>query len=101
MGGDASKNWGTGIIGLLSDYSVAFYVDDFIQKAQTMSADQAESLLDRFESVRRQRVELDEKFRPRFETAITPQKTLLLFQLNFIFDAVVNYDLAGMVPLTH
>lgn len=77
------------------------YVDDFIRAAQTMTADHAETLLDRFEAVRRQRVELDEKFRPRFETAISPQKTLLLFQLNFIFDAVVNYDLAGLVPLTH
>lgn len=76
------------------------FVDDFSKADAQLSAEQADAMLDRFERLRRERVELDEKFRPRFEAAISPQKTLLLFQLNFILDAVVNYDLAGMIPLT-
>jgi hypothetical protein len=75
--------------------------EDFSRSTLAMSATQADELIDRTFRLRRQRIELDEKFRPQFEAAISPQKTLLLFQLNFILDAVVNYDLAGMVPLAH
>jgi hypothetical protein len=75
------------------------FADDFAESTLAMSASQADALIDRFLRLRRQRIELDEKFRPRFEAALSPQKTLLLFQLNFILDAVVNYDLAAMVPL--
>ena len=75
------------------------FVDDFSDAALAMSGSQADALIDRFIGLRRQRVELDEKFRPQFEAVLSPQKTLLLFQLNFILDAVVNYDLAGMIPL--
>jgi Spy/CpxP family protein refolding chaperone len=77
------------------------FVDDFSHATLAMSPTQADELIDRMFRLRRQRIELDEKFRPQFEAAISPQKTLLLFQLNFILDAVVNYDLAGMVPLAH
>jgi hypothetical protein len=75
------------------------FVDDFSQSSLAMSPEQADALIDRFLRLRRQRIELDEKYRPKFEAALSPQKTLLLFQLNFILDAVVNYDLAGMIPL--
>jgi hypothetical protein len=75
------------------------FVDEFSDAALAMSGSQADALIDRFIGLRRQRVDLDEKFRPQFEAVLSPQKTLLLFQLNFILDAVVNYDLAGMIPL--
>lgn len=73
--------------------------DDFTRASLELNAADATSLTDRFLKLRRARVELDERFRPRFEAVLPPQKVLLLFQLNFILDAVVNYDLAGMVPL--
>jgi hypothetical protein len=75
------------------------FVDDFSKSTLAMSPSQADALIDRFLRLRRKRVDLDEAYRPKFEKALGPQKTLLLFQLNFILDAVVNYDLAGMIPL--
>lgn len=75
------------------------FVDDFSGATLAMSATEASALIERFLRLRRQRVDLDEKYRPRFEAVLSPQKTLLLFQLNFILDAVVNYDLAAMIPL--
>jgi hypothetical protein len=75
------------------------FVDHFSDAALSMSNEQASALTDRFMQLRTQRIALDEKFRPEFDAVLPPQKTLLLFQLNFILDAVVNYDLAGMIPL--
>jgi hypothetical protein len=75
--------------------------EDFIKADAGMSASDAGALLDRSFRLRRQRIELDERFRPRFEAVLPPQKVLLLFQLNFVLDAVVNYDLAGMIELAH
>lgn len=75
------------------------FVDDFSRATLAMSADRAKELTDRLLRLRRERLELDERYRSRFDAALSPQKTLLLFQLNFILDAVVNYDLAAMIPL--
>jgi hypothetical protein len=76
-------------------------VDDFTHATLALSTSDANALLERFFRLRRQRIELDERYRPRFEAVLPPQKVLLLLQLNFILDAVVNYDLAGMIPLAH
>jgi len=73
--------------------------DDFAHAGGAMPAEEASALIDRTLRLRRQRVELDERFRPRFEAVVPPQKVLLLFQLNFILDAVVSYKLAGAIPL--
>ena len=73
--------------------------DDFARSALAMSDPDASALIDRTLRLRRQRVELDERFRPRLEAVLPPQKVLLLFQLNFILDAVVSYRLAGSIPL--
>lgn len=75
--------------------------DDFSSSALAMSTADASALIDRTLRLRRERVELDERYRPRFEAVVPPQKVLLLFQLNFILDAVVSYKLAGAVPLVH
>jgi hypothetical protein len=73
--------------------------DDFTKSALTLSGPDASKLLDRMVNLRKQRVELDDRFRPRFEAVLPPQKVLLLFELNYILDAVVSYDLAGTIPL--
>jgi hypothetical protein len=73
--------------------------EDFGKASLALSAEDATALLERSFRLRRQRIEVDERFRSRFEAVLPPQKVLLLFQLNFILDSVVNYDLAGMIPL--
>lgn len=73
--------------------------DDFAQKALALSATDATTTLDRLFDLRRQQLELDQRFRPRFAAVLSPQKVLLVYELNAIFDAVVSYDLAGMLPL--
>jgi hypothetical protein len=75
--------------------------DDFSKKSLAMSSEDANALIERSFQLRRQRIEVDERYRPRFEAVLPPQKVLLLFQLNFILDAVVNYDLAGMIQLAN
>ena len=77
----------------------AGFVGDYVQAALAATPAQATDLTDRFLHLRRARVELDEKFRPRLAAVLPPQKVLLFLQVNFVMDAVVNYDLAGAVPL--
>ena len=74
-------------------------VDDFTRASLALADADATALLDQLFRLRRQQLELDERFRPRFAAVLPPQKVLLLYQVNLILDSVVNYDLAGMLPL--
>jgi len=74
-------------------------VTDYAQAALATTPEQAKDLTERFLRLRRRRLDLDEKYRDRFAAVLPPQKVLLFLQLNFVMDAVVNYDLAGVVPL--
>ena len=71
----------------------------FTRSSAALSDADANALLDRLFALRRQQSELDERFRPRLAAVLPPQKVLLFYELNVILDSVVNYDLAGMLPL--
>jgi len=74
-------------------------VTDYARAALAATPEQAKDLTERFLRLRRRRLDLDEKYRDSFAAVLPPQKVLLFLQLNFVMDAVVNYDLAGAVPL--
>ncbi|MEN6519853.1 MAG: hypothetical protein ABFD46_01695 [Armatimonadota bacterium] len=71
----------------------------FAKSYDNMTDDQARTLLSEFQDIQARRIKLQTKYAPKFESAIGAKKTLRFYQLENKMDAVVNYDLAGAVPL--
>jgi hypothetical protein len=71
----------------------------FVNTYDNMTNSQARKMLNDFQNIQSQRVKIQSFYAPKFESAVGAKKTLRFYQLENKMDAVINYDLAGTVPL--
>lgn len=79
-----------GLVELLADYA---------ENYNNLSNAQAETLLDNYLKFQRQKLDLEQQYVRRFRQILSGKKVTRLFQLENKMDAVLNYDLAGTVPV--
>lgn len=71
------------------------YADDY----DKMTDVNADALLTRRLSIEKQRVALDDKYRPQFATALSPRRLLRFYQIEHQVDLLVDLQAASQVPM--
>jgi hypothetical protein len=71
------------------------YVDDY----DTMTDVNADALLTRRLSIEKQRVALDEKYRPQFATALSPRRLLRFYQIEHQIDLMIDLQAVSQIPM--
>ncbi len=72
---------------------------DYAEDQDNLSDQKALALLDEWLQIKKAELELRMKSVEEFKRVLPPKKVLRFFQLDNKFDAIVNYNLAGSIPL--
>ncbi len=72
---------------------------DYAENQDNLSDQKALSMLDESLKIREAELELRRKYVEEFKRVIPPKKVVRFFQVDNKFDAIVNYNLAGSIPL--
>jgi len=64
-----------------------------------MTAKQAEQILVDALDLEKDILKLKESYRKKFQKVLAPRATLRYYQIENKFDAIINYDIAAVVPL--
>jgi polyhydroxyalkanoate synthesis regulator phasin len=76
-------------------------ITEFVTAGAKLNDEQANRILDEYLDVKSKEVSVKQKHVKIFRKLLPPTKVARFFQLENKLDAVVNYDLAASVPLTH
>jgi len=76
-------------------------ITEFVKAGAALSDEQANRLLDEYLDIRSKEVSVKKKYVGVFRKLLPATKVTRFFQLENKLDAVVAYDLAATVPLTH
>jgi len=87
-----------GEVGKLNDQAV-HTVMKLAGRGTPLSDDDAKRLLDQFFKNQQQRIDIQKKYAKKFGDVIPGKQVARLFQLENKMDAVMEYELAGNVPL--
>ncbi|HQO76987.1 MAG TPA: hypothetical protein PLG17_00590 [Thermodesulfobacteriota bacterium] len=74
-------------------------IADYAGNYETMTDEAAQKLLDEGLAIDRDRQKLRESFMPKFREILTAKKVARYYQLENKINSVINYDLAGRIPL--
>lgn len=77
---------------IILDYGASY-------KKQNVTDEQAEQMLSDYLILEQERLDLKESYVPKFQQILPPIKVTRYFQLENKLDAVIDYDLAGNIPL--
>ena len=72
---------------------------DYAQNQDNLSEQKALAMLDESLKIEEAKLELRRKYVEEFKRVIPPKKVVRFFQVDNKFDAIVNYNLAGSIPL--
>ena len=76
-------------------------ITEFVASNAKLTDEQATRLLDEYLDLKAKEVSVRQKHVKIFRKLLPPAKVTRFFQLEHKMDAVVNYDLAQTIPLTH
>lgn len=76
-------------------------INEFVASDATLNDEQATRLLDEYLDIRSKEVSVKKKHVKIFRKLLPPAKVTRFFQLENKLDAVVNFELAQTIPLTH
>lgn len=74
-------------------------IEEYARTYRAMSDQVARKLLNEFLTIEADRLKLQETYVPRFRKALPDTKVVRYYQLENKIQAVVNYDLARVIPL--
>ena len=77
----------------------AYIIDDFARNYQDMTDAKARDLLNEFMAYEAEYLALRENYLPRFRDAVPEKKVARFYQIENKIRAIVNYELAGQIPL--
>jgi len=83
---------------VLGDRTVAL-INEYSEKQDRLSDRRAMQMLEEFFKVEESQLKLKKEYLKEFRKVLTPRKAVRFFQLDNKLDAIVNYNLAGSVPL--
>ena len=72
---------------------------DYAENRDNLSDQRALAMLDESLKIKEAELELRRKYVEEFKKVIPPKKVVRFFQVDSKFDAIVNYNLAGSIPL--
>ena len=72
---------------------------DYAKNQDNLSDQKALAMLDESLKIKEAELELRRKYVEEFKKVIPPKKVVRFFQVDNKFDAIVNYNLAGSIPL--
>ncbi len=72
---------------------------DYAENQDNLSDQKALAMLDESMKIKEAELELRRKYVEEFKRVIPPKKVVRFFQVDNKFDAIVNYNLAGSIPL--
>ncbi len=72
---------------------------DYAKNQDNLSDQKALAMLDESMKIEEAELELRRKYVEEFKRVIPPKKVVRFFQVDNKFDAIVNYNLAGSIPL--
>jgi hypothetical protein len=72
---------------------------DYAKNQDNLSDQKALAMLDEWLKIKKAELELRMKSVEEFKRVLPPKKVLRFFQLDNKFDAIVNYNLSGSIPL--
>ena len=76
-------------------------INEFVASSAKPNDEQANRLLDEYLDIKAKEVAVHQKHVKIFRKLLPPVKVARFFQLENKLDAVVNYELAQSIPLTH
>ena len=74
-------------------------VAEYAKNYQTMTDTMAKKLLDDFMKIESDRLKLKKDYLPKFRKVLSEKKVARYYQLENKIDAVVNYEVAKVIPL--
>jgi uncharacterized membrane-anchored protein YhcB (DUF1043 family) len=74
-------------------------IDDYGKSYKSMTDGMAKRLLDELLSIESDRIQLKKDYLPKFRQALSEKMVARYYQLENKTYAVVNYELAGLIPL--
>jgi polyhydroxyalkanoate synthesis regulator phasin len=74
-------------------------IEEFVRSNATLTDEQANRLLDEMLDIKASEVSVRQKHAKAFRKLLPPAKVARFFQLENKLDAVVNFELAAMIPL--
>ncbi len=72
---------------------------DYAENQDNLSDQKALAMLDEAMKIEEAELELRRRYVEEFKKVIPPKKVVRFFQVDSKFDAIVNYNLAGSIPL--
>jgi len=72
---------------------------DYANNQENLSDQKALAMLDESLKIKEAELELRRKYVEEFKRVLPPKKVVRFFQVDNKFDAIVNYNLAGSIPL--
>jgi hypothetical protein len=72
---------------------------NFVEDHANLSDRRALTMLDEFMKIQEEELKLRKKYVKKFKKVIPPKKVVRFFQIDNKMDAMVNYNLAGSIPL--
>jgi len=74
-------------------------IDDYAENYGTMSDQAAKKLMDEYMAIETERLNIRQSYLPRFRQVLPEMKVLRYYQLENKIQAVVNYEVAAIIPL--
>jgi len=76
-------------------------IKEYAQSYDTMTDEQAQTLMKRANAVDEQLLALRMRYVPMFEKVISPKKTALFYQIDRRVDLLINLQLSSMIPMVN
>ena len=74
-------------------------IEEFAANYNDLTDEAAKSLIDQYFSIEKDRLTAREDFLPKFSEALPPNKVIRYYQIEEKLDAIVNFELARLIPL--
>ena len=74
-------------------------IENFADSFESLSDEQAKEMLDEWISVDKAELKLRQEYIKKFRKILPQKKVMRFFQLENKMDAVINFELAGTIPL--
>ncbi len=74
-------------------------ITDFADKYETLSDEDAKAMMNEWLKIKEQRLKLTKQYVKKFRKVLPEKKVMRFFQLENKMDAVINFQLAGSIPL--
>ena len=78
---------------------LAKLLGDFLSQHAALTDDAATRMMDEFAAIERDRTGVKTNYVPRFRAVMPPRKVARFFQVEHKLDAVINAELAQLIPL--